>query len=159
TYDLLFSAPISVVAIVGGKFLAAVLVYTALLLLTVVLPMMLGQWAAFPWSALLSAYLGFWLLGLVFIGVGLFASALTEYQIVAAFTGVGILLVLWVLGLVAQDTEHTTLSTVLRKLSVSVHFDDFVQGLVNSTSIIFFLSFMLFWLTAAYRVVEANRWR
>ncbi|MER3424984.1 MAG: ABC transporter permease, partial [Nitrospiraceae bacterium] len=112
-----------------------------------------------PRSALLSAYLGFWLLGLVFIGVGLFASALTEYQIVAAFTGVGILLVLWVLGLVAQDTEHTTLSTVLRKLSVSVHFDDFVQGLVNSTSIIFFLSFMLFWLTAAYRVVEANRWR
>src|SRR5438309_934549 len=60
TYDLLFSAPISVMAIVGGKFLAAVLIYTALLLLTMVLPVMLGQWTVFPWTALLSAYLGLW---------------------------------------------------------------------------------------------------
>jgi len=159
TYDLLFSAPISVMAIVGGKFLAAVLIYTALLVLTFVLPAMLGQWTTFPLSTLVSAYFGLWLLGLVFIGVGLFASALTEYQIVAAFTGIGILIVLWVTGLVAHDTEITTVSTVLKKMSVSLYFEEFVQGLVNTTSIVFFLSFMLFWLTVAYRVVEANRWR
>jgi ABC-2 type transport system permease protein len=96
---------------------------------------------------------------LVFIGVGLFASALTEYQIVAAFTGIGILIVLWVTGLVAHDTEITTVSTILKKMSVSIYFEEFVQGLVNTTSIVFFLTFMLFWLTVAYRVVEANRWR
>src|SRR5205823_8094502 len=159
TYDLLFSAPIPMIAIVGGKFLAAVVIYTALLLLTFVLPLLLGQFTLFPWSALLAAYLGLWLLGLVFIAVGLFASTLTEYQIVAAFTGVGILLVLWVLGLVAQDAEATMLTTTMRRLAVSIHFDAFVQGLVSSSSVIFFLSLALFWLTVAYRVVEADRWR
>lgn len=159
TYDLLFSAPIPIVAIVGGKFLAAVLVYTSLLLLTLVLPVLLSQFTVFPWSALLSAYVGLWLLGLVFIGVGLFASTLTEYQIVAAFTSIGILLALWVLGLIGQDTEVTTLSIISRKLAVSIHFDTFVQGLINSASIIFFISLAVFWLTIAHRVVEANRWR
>src|SRR5437016_12683774 len=87
TYDLLFSAPIPVMSVVGGKFLAAVIIYTGLLALTFVLPAMLAQYATFPWTALAAAYLGLWLLGLVFIAVGLFASALTEYQIVAGFIG------------------------------------------------------------------------
>jgi ABC-2 type transport system permease protein len=159
TYDLLFSAPISIVAIVGGKFVAAVLIYTVLLMLTLILPLILGQFAVFPWTALASAYLGLWLLGLVFIGVGLFASTLTEYQIVAAFTGVGILLVLWVIGLIGQDAEITVLAAVLKKLSVSIHFDGFVQGLISTSSLLFFLSLSFLWLTMAYRVVEANRWK
>ncbi len=159
TYDLLFSAPVSIVAIVGGKFAAAVLIYTVLLALTAVLPLLLGQFAVFPWTALAAAYLGLWLLGLVFIAVGLFASTLTEYQIVAAFTGVGILLVLWVVGLIGQDAELTLLATTLRRIAVSVHFDSFVQGLVSTSSIVFFTSLALLWLTMAYRVVEANRWK
>lgn len=159
TYDLLFSAPISIAAIVGGKFLAAVLLYTVLLILTLVLPVLLGQFATFPWTALAAAYLGLWLLGLVFIAVGLFASSLTDYQIIAGFTGSGILLALWVVGLIGQDAEVTSLATVLRKVALAVHFDSFVQGLISSASIVFFLSFTMFWLTIAYRVVEANRWK
>lgn len=159
TYDLLFSAPISVAAIVGGKFLAAMFIYTVLLALTLVLPILLGQFAVFPWTALASAYLGLWCLGLVFIAVGLFASTLTEYQIVAAFIGTGILIALWVVGLIGRDAEVTVLATVIQTIALAVHFDQFVQGLISSASIVFFLSGATFWLTVAYRVVEANRWK
>ena len=159
TYDLLFSAPIPVMSIVGGKFLAAVIIYTGLLALTVVLPAMLAQYATFPWTALASAYLGLWLLGLVFIAVGLFASALTEYQIVAGFIGVGILLALWVIGLITPDPEMTTLAVIQKRIALAPHFDGLVQGLISTTSIVFFVSFTILWLTLAYRVVEANRWR
>ena len=146
-------------SIVGGKFLAAVFIYTGLLALTLVLPAMLAQYATFPWTALASAYLGLWLLGLVFIAVGLFASALTEYQIVAGFIGVGILLALWVTGLITPDAEMTTLAAIQKRIALAAHFDGFVQGLVSTSSIIFFVSFTILWLTLAYRVVEANRWR
>jgi len=95
----------------------------------------------------------------VFIAVGLFASALTEYQIVAGFIGVGILLALWVTGLITPDAEMTTLAAIQKKIALAAHFDGFVQGLISTTSIVFFVSFTILWLTLAYRIVEANRWR
>jgi ABC-2 type transport system permease protein len=159
TYDLLFSAPISLLAIVIGKFIAAVVIYSCLLLLTLVLPLLLNQYAIFPWGALVAGYLGLWLLGLVFIAVGLFASSLTEYQIVAAFTGMGILLALWAVGLIAPDSEITMLSTIQRKVALFPHFDGFMQGLVTMSSIVFFLSFTILWIAITYRIVEVNRWR
>jgi len=159
TYDLLFSAPISILTIVGGKFIAAVIIYTGLLALTGLLPAVLAQYASFAWTALAAAYLGLWLLGLVFIAVGLLASALTEYQTVAAFIGMGILLVLWIIGQITPDAETTTLGAIGRQVALSVHFDRFVQGLISTTSIAFFVGFTILWLTLSYRVVEANRWR
>ncbi|WP_447602999.1 ABC transporter permease [Nitrospira sp. Nam80] len=159
TYDLLFSAPIPVLAIVVGKFLGAVVIYTGLLLLTLVLPVLLNQYAVFPWTALAAGYVGLWLLGLVFIAVGLFASSLTEYQIVAGFTGMGILLALWAVGLISPDAEMTALAAIQRKMALYPHFDVFMQGLMSTGSMVFFLTFTMFWLAMAYRVVEANRWR
>jgi len=159
TYDLLFSAPINIVTIVGGKFLAAVVIYTGLLALTLLLPAVLVQYATFDWAPVAAAYVGLWLLGLLFIAVGLFASALTEYQIVAAFIGIGILLLMWILGQITPDAEMTTLSAIERRVALSVHFDAFIQGLISTTSIGFFVGFAALWLTVAYRVVETNRWR
>jgi len=78
---------------------------------------------------------------------------------VAGFIGVGILLALWVVGLISPDAEMTTLAVIQKRIALAAHFDGFVQGLISTTSIVFFVSFTILWLTLAYRVVEANRWR
>src|SRR2546428_3099398 len=135
TYDLLFSAPIPVMSIVGGKFLAAVIIYTGLLALTLALPAMLAQYATFPWTALAAAYLGLWLLGVVFIAVGLFASALTEYQIVAGFICGGILLALWGVGLITPHAESTTPTGIQKRGAPAAHLYGVVQGLSSPTSL------------------------
>ena len=76
---------------------------------------------------MLTGYLGLLLMGSTFLAVGLFASSLTENQIVAAAWTFGILLLLWVIGWGA-DTLGGTGGKVLQHLSILEHNDNFAQG-------------------------------
>lgn len=84
TDQLLYTSPISVSSIVFGKFFAAVILLGIALLITGLFPLMLNPYGNLPISRILGTYLGYFLLGICFIAVGLFISVLTNSQITAA---------------------------------------------------------------------------
>jgi ABC-2 type transport system permease protein len=99
TDQMLITSPLSVTAIVVGKYLAAVTVYLITLLVTVLFPVMMSFFAllGLEWWKILGGYLGLFLLGSSFIAVGLFFSSITESQIVAAVATSATLLVMWIM--------------------------------------------------------------
>lgn len=99
TDQMLITSPLSVTAIVVGKYLAAVAVYLITLLVTVLFPVMMSFFAllGLEWWKILGGYIGLFLLGSAFIAVGLFFSSITESQIVAAVATYATLLVMWIM--------------------------------------------------------------
>ncbi len=136
TFELLLTSPIGVNEIVSGKFLSVVIVYTGLLGLTSLIPLTLSAYATFAWSPIYLGYLALFLQGALMLSIGLFASALTENQIIAAFLSFGIILGLWVLGALSSAFGDTTLGQVLSYVSFTEHYERLIRGLFNLKDII-----------------------
>ena len=84
TDQLLLTAPVNIVGIVMGKFLAAVTVFVIALAITAIFPVILSFYGTIAVAEIIGSYLGFFLLGSSFIAVGLFISSITDNQIVSA---------------------------------------------------------------------------
>lgn len=84
TDQLLFSSPIKITDIVGGKFLAAVVLFLVGLVITLIFPIILSRFSEIDWGMTLIGLLGYFMMGACLISVGLFISVLTDNQIVAA---------------------------------------------------------------------------
>lgn len=159
TTELLMTSPITITEIVLGKFLAAWFIYALLLALTLHLPLMLSHVTYVAWKPLVASYVGLLLMGGVFLSMGLFASSLTENQIVAAVISFGILIGFWLIGLTAQTAADTPAGEVFGYLSLIDHLDNFVKGMINTRDLTYFLSLTILGLFLTHRVVESQRWK
>ena len=159
TVELLLTSPLTISEIVLGKYLGALIIYLAMLGLTFYMPLLLSIYSQLNWGTLFSGYLGLVLLGSVFLSIGLFASSLTENQIIAALASFGLLLLIWLLGWAAAAVEGTGMGEVLSYLSVLDHFDGLLRGLVETRTVVYYLSLVSLRLFLTHRVVESQRWK
>lgn len=158
TYELLYTAPVSLTAIVAGKFLAALALYTVLLGVSVVWPAYTATLLHLDWGAVAAGYLGLWLMGAVFIAVGLLASSLTQHQLIAAIVGFSILLLSWVIGWAGHNVDGGA-AELLKYLSLLDHLENFFQGVIDTRDVVYFASFTGLALLATQRVLDSQRWR
>ncbi len=94
TDQLLLTAPVSVTKMVLGKYLSMVTVFLVPVLLTSVCPLIIQMNGTAHLKADYASMLAFFLLGCVYIAIGMFISSLTESQIIAAVGTFGIILLL-----------------------------------------------------------------
>jgi ABC-2 type transport system permease protein len=94
---LLLTNPVSVTGIVLGKYFAAVIFFVIATAITVLFPISMSFFGDIAGWEIFASYLGFILLGCAFLAVGLFVSAMTENQVIAAVTTFAALLFLWIL--------------------------------------------------------------
>ena len=139
TMELLMTLPLKTREIVLGKFLGAV---TILLLMTAgtfidLVPLYL--FGNPQTTTIVAGYIGFILLGMACIAVGQFFSALTQNQIVAALITVPVLLSFWFIGHLQNFQASYALRSLFGYLSFALHFADFVQGLIRSEAVVFYL--------------------
>lgn len=160
TDQLLFTAPVNLTDVVLGKYLAALVVYTIGISCTILFQIILAVYAVPDWNIFLGNYLALLLVGAAFIAVGLFISALTENQIVAAIGTLAVVLLVWMFDMIASvlPTELGFLATALNALSFSTRYNDFVSGLLDLSHILFFLSFAAAFLFLTVRMLERKRW-
>lgn len=158
TIELLLTYPVRDLAAVLAKFAASLAVYTLMLALTGLYPLLLGIFATPEVGPILAAYLGLFLLGAAFISLGALASSLTENQIVAAALSFGALLLFWVIGWSSQFAGGGP-GRLLSHLSLLEHFDSFPKGVIDTKDVIFYLNFMVFCLFLTLRSLESHRWR
>lgn len=159
TFEFLMTAPVGVSEIIVGKFISVYLVFLGMLLLTTLVPLTLALFSDFDWYPVLTGYLGMTLLGGFFLAVGLFASSITENQIVAAFTSFGLLLMCWLLAGLGSLLGDTPAGHVVSYLSFMEHFDHLVRGLVDTKDLVYYVSGTVLMLFLAHRVVDSSRWK
>jgi ABC-2 type transport system permease protein len=159
TIELLLTSPITPAEIILGKFLACFVLYAVLILLTLQYPLILHHYApTMDWGPIISGYIGLLMLGAAFISVGVFASTLTENQIIAAMISFGALILFWIFGW-AKHVFENMFGQALSNLSVFDRYSEFLRGILDSGNVIFFLVFTLSWLFLATRALESDRWR
>jgi len=159
TFELLMTSPIRLNEVVIGKFLGVCLIFLGMLALTGIVPLILSGYSSFDWRPVLTGYLGLALMGALFLATGLFASALTENQIVAAFLSFGLLILVWLLGALGSVLGDNPMGNTISYLSFIEHYDRLVRGLVDTKDLIYYLSGTVLMLFLAHRVVESQRWK
>lgn len=157
TDELLFTAPVSITAIVLGKFLAVLIVYCVILVLTFTYPGMLMRYANPDIGPIGSGYLGLLLVGAVFLSVGLFASSLTNSQVVAGIVTFGILLFTFVISW-AANTFSGLAGLILSVFSLFDRLSDLQKGVINLSDIFYYVSFVFVFLFLTVRVLDSRRW-
>ena len=159
TMELLMTSPISEIQIVLGKFFASLSLFALMLLPTAsyVVYMYLHSDPLPPWRLLLAGYAGILLLGGSLLALGTFISSLTENQLIAAVLTFVAFLFLWVLDL--GHTSEGGLGSVLQYLSASRHYDDFARGIIDTSGLIYYFSFMILFVFLTVRSIDSMRWR
>lgn len=158
TYELLLTSPLTVSQIVLGKFLGCLTFVWVMILLTGIYPGLLLYYGNPEVGTLAAGYLGLFLMAGLFVSVGLLTSSLTENQIIAAVLCFVILLLLYLLAW-PSETVGAGLGKMLKYLSVIEHFNEMVKGLIDTQSVVYFLSLALLSLFLTHRSVESSRWR
>jgi ABC-2 type transport system permease protein len=115
-------------------------------------------WYSDPeWGQVLSGYLGLFLMGGAFISIGLAISSMTKNQIVAGVATFAVLLLLWIVNWIG-DTAGGTTQAVLNYLSILEHFDDFSKGVIDTTHVTYYLSFIALGLFLTAKSMDIARW-
>ena len=130
TDQLLLTAPVSVPGIVIGKYLAAACVFTMSLILSFVYMIILEIFGEPSWGEAVGGYVGFLFLGLTFIAIGMFVSSLTESPVVSAIATFGVLLILFVCGVLSYYVTGPVSGKIIEWVSITRWYDDFAIGIL-----------------------------
>ena len=158
TDQALLTAPISLTEMVLGKFFGAFLLYCICNAIYVLYAVILSFYAAPDWAVFLTTLLGMLLMGGALIAIDLFISALTESQVIAAVVSIGIGLLIYMLDSLSNIFNVDWLTNFLRNISFDAHFTNFINGIINLSSVVFFLSVIAVFLFLCVRVFEKRRW-
>jgi len=134
TEQLILTSPRSITSVVLGKFFAATIIMIITELLTLMYFGILAYFGKPSLVTALSTLAGFLLLSLAYISFGMFASSLTENQIVASVITIGVFMAMWFLPYSAA---------ILSPFSLISKFETFSYGVVSISGIIGFISFTL----------------
>jgi ABC-2 type transport system permease protein len=157
TIELLLTSPLTDFQIVLGKFLGVLFLYASMLALTALHMAILFYFGDPEWKPLLTGYLGMFLLGAAFISFGLLFSSLTRNQIVAGFLTFGCFLFLWLIEY--AESWAGPASGLVTYLSVTKHLDEFAKGVIVSSDVVYYLTFVGLGLFLSKQSLESLRWR
>ncbi len=158
TIELLLTSPLRDLEIILGKWLGAMVLYTAMLAISALSLSVLFIYGQPDWKPILVGYLGLLLQGGCLLAIGTFISNCTKNQIVAGVAGFAVCLLLWVLDWVSSFGSSVT-EQVISYLSVLQHFDSFGKGVIESKDIVYYLSVIFIGLFLTARSMESLRWR
>jgi ABC-2 type transport system permease protein len=157
TLELLTTKPVTDGEIVIAKFLAAWTLLAAALVPTFLYVITMMSLGSIDLGPVLAGYLGLLLMGGAYIAIGIFASSLTENQIIAFITSFLIVLALFLMDKVLMYVPEGLAST-LEFLAVDYHFSNIARGVIDSRDIIYFASLLGFSLLLATVSLERRKW-
>jgi len=163
--EMLRTSPITEFDLLLGKFIGAMSFYLVLIGSTLLYLIVLLLFGRPDFWQVASCYLGMGLMGAMFVSVGLFFSACTSEQIVAAMAGIITLGALTIPDLFSQSVTNSftswkiPLRSIIEYLTVGTHMGDFTRGAVELTNIAYFAGFTLLFLFWTYLVLESKKWR
>ncbi len=160
TEQLLLTAPISLVDMVGAKFFAAYTMFAGTFLAATVLNLIpyfiYCEEPNLP--SILGNIVGILLIGGAFVSIGMFISSLTENQFVAAISTIAVIASLLFIGFANSYIGAAPVRVALSWVSVFARFYDFTYGILNFASLLYYASIMFVFLFLTVRIYEHRRW-
>lgn len=158
--EMLLTSPVTHTQVMLSKYAGAIVFYLSLLLATGVYMLILSNYATeWDWGPVLGGYLGLFLMGAMFLSIGLFTSSCTDNQIVAFILAVLPNMLLLFIFLVANVAPVDWLKEVIKHINIWELHQEFLKGVVHWRSLAFYLSSTVFFLFLAVRGVESHTWR
>lgn len=163
TIETLLTAPVSDAAIVLGKYAGALSFFVVMWLPTAAYAFVLQRFSAesapVDFGPLLGGYLGAFLVGALYLAAGVFCSALTSNQIIAAMASFALLGLLFFAGMLGDATQNERVREICDYASSVKFMRDFARGVIDTRPVVFHLSGAAFLLFAAIRILEARHWK
>jgi ABC-2 type transport system permease protein len=143
TIELLFTSPLRDYEIILGKYFACLAVLGGMLFCTLLYPTLFEIFYHVEKGPILAGYLGLFLLGASFLACGMFISSLTENQLIAGITTIGVLLFLWFFDRYEVIGEGKIFNH-LRHFFLQKHFYSFNWGVINTKGLVYFVTVCTF---------------
>ena len=148
TEQLILTSPRSITSIVLGKLLSAGIIMIVTEALTLIYFAILKYFGSPSLKVALTTLLGFFLLSMAYLSFGMFASSITESQIVAYFITTGAFLLMWFLPDIYSKLEMFSLVAM---------FDKFPEGIITLSEVITFVSFSVVFIMLTIIVLQRRK--
>lgn len=158
TEQVLMTTPVSLASIIFAKYLAALTIFAVTFIVNSFNFFLLYQYGSPNGAVIISNILGLFLIGAAFIAVGIFLSSLTENQLIAAISTMGITALLILTSFLAESIPMEWLRVAVRWFSVLDRYIIFTGGYLSLPSLVYFVSFTVVFLFLTVRVYEKRRW-
>lgn len=163
TIEFLYTKPLTTVQIIGGKFLANFTLVVFALIPTLIYYYSVYQLGSpvgnLDSGAIIGSYIGLFFLAGAFVSIGMFASTLTNNQIVAFILGAFMCFFFhWAFTYLARlPIFTTTLDLFIQKIGINYHYSSISKGLLDTRDIIYFVSVIFTFLFATNTVMENRK--
>ena len=158
TDQILLTSPVSIFGIVMGKYLAALTVFGATFVVNSFNFVLLFKYGTPNVASILMNVFGVFLLGAAFIAIGLLLSSLTENQLIAAVSAIGVNVAMLFISRISGSIESTLWRTVLKWFSIVDRFTPFTNQMLDVSAIVYYISLAAIALFLTTRVIEKRRW-
>lgn len=158
TIELIMTVPVHQFLFILGKFLACFAFFCIMLSGTCVYYFILNYFGNPELLPILTGLLGCLLLGSALLAMGIFASSVTQNQIIAAIITFGLILSFWLIG-ISSDFSSSFIGKSLGHISAKKHFDGFCSGIISISDIVYYISHIVFWLFLTNISLDSRRWR
>ncbi|MDB5263050.1 MAG: transporter permease [Adhaeribacter sp.] len=163
TLEFLLTKPISDLQLILGKYFACLL-----LVLLALVPTLLYYYSVYSLgnpvgnidsAAVTGSYIGLIFLAAIFTAVGIFASALTENQIIAFILSVFFCFLFYIgFDYIASVDMSNHISYIISSLGIAFHYNALSKGLIDSRDILYFMSVIGLFLLATKLILESRKW-
>lgn len=160
TIELLLTSPIKDVHIVAGKFLGAFLFLAITLLLSFMVPVVVRWSGPADLGVIFASYLGTLFLGGAYIALGIWLSAFTDNQIIAFILSIVASFLFFIIGQVfVLQSVPSFMASFFQFLGLGSHYTSITRGVLDSRDILYYLSFIGFFLFLNVRQIVGRRFQ
>ncbi len=158
TIELLVTMPVTDTQIAVGKYLGGLMFLAVTLLATLPLPILVGTLGNIDGGAVVAGYVGLFLLGAAYLGIGLMTSAWTKNQIIAYLSAALICALFYFVGDMVESVWESA-RDALAFMSFQAHFDNIARGVIDSRDVLFYLTFIVVTLVVTVQSLSARNWK
>lgn len=160
TLELLATSPLTNWVVALGKLLGVVTFYSAMLLPLLICEVVAlsASEPAFPIRVLLLGHFGLLLLAAGVLSLGMFISSLSDSTVLAAVMTFGVVLVLWIIDAIAGALPGS-IGEGLSHISLLTHYTDFTQGILDTSGLILFSSYIVLGLFLTAQSIDTLRYQ
>lgn len=158
TDQLLLTSPTSISGIVLGKFLAALAMFTVVILFTLLYLIIIAAFGQPNVKQILASYIAIYCVVSAFLSIGIFISALTENQLISAVLSLVAFLGLYLLDYSGVGQTNVYVNNFLYAISLFRRYENIGRGVLAVADLIYYVSVAAIFLFLTTRVIEKKRW-
>ena len=157
--ELLLTAPVTEFQVIIAKFIASFVFYIFMWLITIYYFFLISAHCPLDWNRIIVGYMGTFLVGGVFIALGIFSSTISKNQIIAAIISFGLGLLIFSLSFISYFIDFQSIKSILDYINIMDSTIKFSQGVLDTRPVVYFLSLIIFFNYLSVKILDSQRWR